>query len=509
MWAVQDFLKPARLMGGIMVRRLMVVSLALIAFLGFALSTSNACDTWVAVGNSTADGSVILAKNSDRPSPEAQPLRYWPRMKHARGKMVQMAHIEIPQVGETYAHIGSNIWWMPGYEHGMNEFGVGIGNEAVWSKEPYAETGLLGMDMIRLALERSKTAYEAMHVIIDLLAEYGQGGGCEYPGMWDENSTYHNSFIIADPTEAWVLETGGKYWVAKKVEDVWAISNVYSIEEDFDEMHPALISHAIEMGWCKSEADFNFTRCYSDFNVGYAGNQNRAASNRCRLEENKGAIDVEFMMNYMNRNHHEGTINESRWGPNESFFVQPCMHEIPKVCPYRTAASMVCHLRKDMPDMLRQVYWASYCVPCVNVFKPFYFHGGQVVSEEFSKGTYKYDKDSPWWWASKTKRLCDLNYRKLAPVAIGVFRETEKWELAKSKTVEAEALKLIKKGKKSEAAKLLADFTQECLDRTAKEYKMVHGVLEKMVPVVGVDFIWIDFLKKNCETAGLTLPGLK
>ena len=84
--------------------------------------------------------------------------------------------------------------------------------------------GLIGMDLLRLALERGKTAYEAMHVITYLLEKYGQGGGCEYAGQWDENSTYHNSFIVADPNEAWVLKTAGKYWVAKKVEDVWAIS---------------------------------------------------------------------------------------------------------------------------------------------------------------------------------------------------------------------------------------------------------------------------------------------
>lgn len=467
---------------------------------------SQSCDTWVALSNSTKDGSVIMGKNSDRPSVEAQPLVYLPRIKHKKGDKVKCTHIEIPQVEETYAHIGSKIWWTFGYEHGLNEWGVSIGNEGEGSKEPYEKTGLIGMDILRLALERGKTAYKAMHVITYLLEKYGQGGGCEYPGQWDENSTYHNSFIIADPNEAWVLETAGKYWVAKKVEDVWAISNVYSIEADFDESHSELIKHAIDMGWCKSEENFNFTRCYSDFSLSKSGSQNRANSNLDKLKKHKGKITVEFMMNEINRNHLEGTINEPRWSPVETWFSQPCMHgrSNPR---YRTAASMVVHLRKEMPSMLRSVYWASFSTPCVNVFRPFYF-SGQTVPDQYGVATNKYSEDSPWWWAEKIKRLCDLNYNKLAPVVKGVFRETENWGSARSIIIEAQAFRLIKKNKDNEAEKLIKDFCYQCVKRTKKEYKLLHNVLEQMIPEVGVDYLWIDSLRENCKTSELTLPGL-
>ncbi len=99
-------------------------------------SFSQSCDTWVALGNSTKDGSVIMGKNSDRPSVEAQPLVYHPRQNHGMGNKVMCTHIEIPQVEETFAHIGSKIWWTFGYEHGLNEWGVTIGNEAEGSKVP-------------------------------------------------------------------------------------------------------------------------------------------------------------------------------------------------------------------------------------------------------------------------------------------------------------------------------------------------------------------------------------
>jgi len=465
---------------------------------------SYACDTWVAVGNSTEDGSVILGKNSDRPSVEAQPLKYFPRIKHREGK-VKCTHITIPQAQETYAHIGSNIWWLFGYEMGMNEWAVAIGNEAEHSKEPYEKTGLLGMDIIRLALERARTAYEAMHVIIKLVTEHGQGGGCEYPGQWNENDTYHNSFIIADPNEAWVLELAGKYWVAKKVQDVWAISNVYSIEADFDEAHPDLIKHAIEMGWCKSKRDFNFARNYGDYTtIDTSHSQNRVNSNLRMLNAKKGQITVEYMMK-VSRNHHEGTILSPRWSPNESDFIQTCMHDRPNICPYRTAASMIAHLRKGMPAMLRQVYWQSFSTPCVNVFRPFYF-AGQTVPAQFGEATNKYSSDSPWWSAEKIKRLCDLNYRKLAPVVQSVFQETERYQLQTAKVIEGQALELIKNGNEEKAQKILQDLCNNHIKRTAKEYEMLTETLTRMVQVGGTDYVWLDFLQANCKINALDLP---
>jgi hypothetical protein len=110
--------------------------------------------------------------------------------------------------------------------------------------------------------------------------------------------------------------------------------------------------------------------------------------------------------------------------------------------------------------------------------------------------------------AEKMKRLCDLNYTKLSPVVKAVFSETEKWELARSKTIESEVLGLIKNNKIDEAEKILQDFSSLCCLRTEKEYSFLHGILQDMITEIGIDYIWIDFLRENCKTNDLNLNGL-
>ena len=83
--------------------RVALVALLLTAFTAAFTghSAPQSCDTWVAMQDATADGSVILAKNSDRPPMEAQPLVQVPRASHAAGEKVKCTYIEIPQAPVT------------------------------------------------------------------------------------------------------------------------------------------------------------------------------------------------------------------------------------------------------------------------------------------------------------------------------------------------------------------------------------------------------------------------
>ena len=105
------------------------------------------CDTFVALPPATADGSVIFAKNSDRPAGEGQSIRSYPAARPAPGSRLACTYIDIPEAAETHAVLLSQIDWMWGSEMGANAAGVVIGNEAVWTRAPMGPPALLGMDL--------------------------------------------------------------------------------------------------------------------------------------------------------------------------------------------------------------------------------------------------------------------------------------------------------------------------------------------------------------------------
>src|SRR5687767_3678428 len=172
------------------------------------------CDTWVALPDATRTRQVIFAKNSDRPIFDCQPLLLRPRQSWPAGSRVATTYVELPQAATTYTHLGSGPYWCWGYETGLNEHGVIIGNEAVFTKTFRAAAqaheagqgpalGLLGMDLIRLALERAATARAAVALMGQLIETYGQFGS-GLPGQGHRTGGYDNSFIVADPAEAWI-----------------------------------------------------------------------------------------------------------------------------------------------------------------------------------------------------------------------------------------------------------------------------------------------------------------
>ncbi len=162
----------------------------------------NMCDTLTITPTASADGVALLAKNSDREPNEAHQVVLLPAAEHAAGSRVRCTYSEIDQARHTYAAALAKPFWIWGAEMGVTEHGVAIGNEAVFTKEPYAKAGgLTGMDLLRLGLERGATARAALEMMIDLLEQHGQGGNCGFV----HKLYYHNSFLIADPHEAWVL----------------------------------------------------------------------------------------------------------------------------------------------------------------------------------------------------------------------------------------------------------------------------------------------------------------
>ena len=132
------------------------------------------CDNIVALGSATADGSVIFGKNSDREPNEPHYVTMIPGAVHAPGSIVHCTYIDIPQVTETNKVLLCKPSWLWGAEMGSNEHGLTIGNTAVFTREKYdTRPGLIGMDFLRLGLERSKTAVTTLETITTLLETYG------------------------------------------------------------------------------------------------------------------------------------------------------------------------------------------------------------------------------------------------------------------------------------------------------------------------------------------------
>ncbi|KAK5609563.1 Secernin-3 [Crenichthys baileyi] len=310
----------------------------------------SSCDTFVALPPSTEGQRVIFGKNSDRPCDEVQEVVYFPARDYGPEEKVECTYIEIEQVAHTYAVVLSKPAWLWGAEMGANEHQVCIGNEAVWGRESAdGEEALLGMDLVRLGLERADTAEKAVDVIAVLLEKYGQGGPC----IEDQcGFTYHNSFLISDRKEAWLLETSGKYWAAERVEGGYRnISNQYGITTKIDKEHPEMREYARSKGWWDGKSEFNFATVYSFLTtarIESAGT--RYCEGKSLLEKRNGNISAEAMMDIL-RNRDSGINMEGM---------------------FMTTGSMVSVVPTD-PALPGVHYFTATPDPERSVFKPFIF----------------------------------------------------------------------------------------------------------------------------------------
>lgn len=279
------------------------------------------------------DDGVLFAKNSDREPNEAQSLDWQAARDHADGSTVRCTWIDIPQVSHTHAVLLSRPWWMWGAEMGANEHGVVIGNEAVFTTDrTEAEPGLLGMDLLRLALERATDRHEAVSVIVDLLERHGQGGACSHtrPGF-----TYDNSFIVADPQGAIVLETAGRSHATEEVTGPGrSISNGLTVP-----------------GFAEAHADRLRGRV-----AACAARRSRTQASAVRA---RGPADLMAAL----RDHGpDGLIS---WSPINGALSAPCAHAGGLLTATQTTASWVADLRGD------PLHWATAtAAPCTSLFKP-------------------------------------------------------------------------------------------------------------------------------------------
>jgi hypothetical protein len=210
------------------------------------------CDSLVALGSATDTGTTIFAKNSDRPPDEHQVIEHHPARRSSGGTQ-RCTHIEVDDA-DALAVVGSRPWWQWGFEHGLNEAGVVAGNETIYTTlDPRGVApALIGMDLVRLGLERATTAAAWVDVVCALLERYGQGG----TGHRGVDRPYWSSFLVADRGSAFVVETSGTTYAVEEVDRVRAISNRTTIPAfDAAHRHPKQpVATLVDPRWAASNA---------------------------------------------------------------------------------------------------------------------------------------------------------------------------------------------------------------------------------------------------------------
>ena len=237
-------------------------ALMAVAMLG-SVSEAEACSNFIVGKKASVDGSVMCSYSADDYG-MFQYLCHYPAAKHAKGEMRKIFdwdsnkyYGEIPEAAETYNVIGN-----------INEWQVTIGETTYGGREEMVDsTGIMDYgSLIYVALQRSKSAREAIKVMTTLANTYGYNSGGE-------------TFTICDPNEAWIMEMMGKgagskgaVWVALRIPDdaICAHANQsrigkFNMKDKKNVMYAKdVVSFARSKGWFKGkDADFSWKMAYA------------------------------------------------------------------------------------------------------------------------------------------------------------------------------------------------------------------------------------------------------
>ncbi|TGL63801.1 acyl-CoA--6-aminopenicillanic acid acyltransferase [Leptospira sarikeiensis] len=437
------------------------------------------CDTFVATPDGTSSGKMIFGKNSDREPNEPQCLVRFPEKTH-KENLQRVTFRDVPISKKSREVLISRPLHIWGAEMGTNSKGVTIGNEAVFTKIPIEKKndGLTGMDLLRLALEGSDSASDARDLIIECLEKFGQDA-CG--GYSNRDFFYHNSFIIADSKDAYVLETADRYWAWKKIKGFYSISNGLTLESDYDGLHSHAIDFARAKGWLKKGETFSFRETFSDSlftNLSKCKIRRKIVSDAGKFFGSKLGV-MEAMQILRLEGKEKGSVPISisqggfpskslRYSPSDSGMGSVCLHAGGPFSPNQTTSSFVAELD---PNPIHSQFWATGCsIPSTSIFIPFSVPGKTVMEGNIVQPGATPDA-SLWWNHEILYRLCLKNYDKAVSVFSAELKEKQEKYIQKVGSI------LSQKRNVS-----LDPITKEVLEETSKlYYKWRNQVLELAV----------------------------
>jgi secernin len=429
------------------------------------------CDTFVALSSTTATGAILLGKNADTEINEAQHVLMLPRHSYLEGAQVRITHRLIPQARETYEVLLDKSFWTYGGEIGVNEYGVAIGNEAVFSNRICNGDGVITIDMVRLMLERSRNRRETVELAKQLLSAYGQGGNCELRG----NSHFDGSFIIADKSGAIVLETAGQDWATREVKGFATISNGYSIGTDWEETSLDT-KDGMRRHFGETVADCEKTRVCAA--------AERQKTSHDFMAARAGHITVRTLADLL-----RNTGDDSDYHPMKAERpTRICMHAAAhKHRLLQSTGALISDTRGD--DVMAWVTATS--ATDLSIFKPA-FPGialpdlGPMPRESNTPGAY-------WWRHEALHRRAMSDYPALATEIRNDFESLEGTFFACSETV--------RKG----SAKEKASFVAECWRQAdAAEAQWISKLQARQYFIENLDYrkMWDDYNRAACLDIG-------
>lgn len=475
----------------------------------------DAC-TSIMVGRcASADGSTITSHSCDSRSDRTW-MNIVPAMKYKAGAATKIykdskntkfyndpAAVsvgEIPQVSETYAYLNA------AYPI-MNEYQLAIGETTFGGKkELVSEKGMLDCpELYRLALERAKTAREAIKIIDELTKKYGYNDGGE-------------CFTFADPNEVWhfeILGPGkdkiGAVWAAVRIPDdhIGVSANLSRIRQinlkDPDNYMASdnVFSLAEEMGFWSPKSGVPFEFCYA-----YADRNSMACRRRewralsiaapslkldpfaenyplsVKAEKKFSAKDIleifrdyyqntPFdMTNTITAKDKEGKVVKS---PVANPFMNNDYRELLKIYGERTIACQratyvqVTQSRSWLPNEIGGVVWLGYDNPYTTPHTPFYAGITKMPDSYMVDGREKYRKDCAWWAFRQVSQLCYFRFQEMTQDVEKVYREIENAAFGNQAEFEKNVLEVYSKDK-AKAKKMLTEYSVKTAEDAVNRY---------------------------------------
>ncbi len=393
-------------------------------------------DMVVALKKASANGTTLFGLNHHAVPGQRHSLHLAAGHPHEAGQSVTVSDVTFAQVKQTFAVLGLQPAGAWGFQYGVNECGVAAGVTDWKSRIAPANEGLTGLDLVRLALERGKSAQLAVEALTDLLERHGQTGD--------------HIYLFADKDEAFLLETCGRYWALLECGHSRVVTDTAMIRQDWRRLAPGLATHVIEKGWWQDDGSkIDFVRCLSENTDAARSAQRRWGRASLTVSQQHGAIDLHFLR-HMLADHH----SDSR-------------HLFPPSGALDLASGFLVDLHASEGAL---VAWIAFGDPRAAVYFPVCLAG-----------------DLPTVFGAGTIEECA---RQLAKLATGKERDRERLTQAlerlqlrfdqDAEDLQAKAHDLANSGKQRQLGPIATEMMHQHVEQFGQEYRRLCGVEEKV-----------------------------